>query len=116
MRWARRCWRRDIPSRQSRYLLAALKARPDYFDAHYNLGFALAGQNDFAGAAEQFRRSVASCSQTMPAVEANLGAALAELGRLPEAKSHFEHALQLDPNQPIAKENLEVVKKEMDAQ
>jgi Flp pilus assembly protein TadD len=30
-------------------------------------------------------------------VEANLGAALAELGRFPEAKSHFERALQIDP-------------------
>ena len=32
---------------------------------------------------------------------------------LPEAKSHFERALQIDPNQPIAKENLDAVKKEM---
>ena len=48
-------------------------------------------------------------------VEANLGAALAEMGRFPEAKSHFERALQIDPNQAIAKENLEAVKKEMGA-
>jgi Flp pilus assembly protein TadD len=75
----------------------------------------LAGQDDFLAAAEQFSTAL-KLQPSDAAVEANLGAALAELGRLPEAKSHFEHALLLDPNQPIAKENLEVVKKEMNAQ
>jgi Flp pilus assembly protein TadD len=46
-------------------------------------------------------------------VEANLGAALAEMGRFPEAKAHFERALQIDPNQAIAKENLEALRKEV---
>ena len=40
---------------------------------------------------------------------------LAEIGRFPEAKSHFERALQIDPNQPIAKENLEALQKEMNS-
>jgi Tfp pilus assembly protein PilF len=94
------------------YLEAALKARPDYFDAHYNLGMALAGQNDFKGAAQQFQ--LASKLQPNDAnVEANLGAALAEMGRFAEAEAHFERALQIDPNQPIAKENLDALKKEM---
>jgi hypothetical protein len=35
------------------------------------------------------------------------------LGRFPEAKSHFERALQIDPNQALAKENLDAVKKAM---
>jgi Flp pilus assembly protein TadD len=47
-------------------------------------------------------------------VEANLGAALAETGHLAEAKSHFERALQIDPNQPLAKENLDTLQKEID--
>ena len=38
---------------------------------------------------------------------------LAEMGRFAEAKSHFERALEIDPQQPIAKENLEALKKEM---
>ena len=104
------------PEQAADYLRAALKARPDYFDAHYNLGFALAGQNDFCGSGGTVQHGAEVAAQTMRPSEANLGAALAEMGRLPEAKSHFEHALQLDPNQPIAKENLEVVKKEMNAQ
>jgi protein O-GlcNAc transferase len=44
-------------------------------------------------------------------VEANLGAALAEMGQFPEAKAHFERALQIDPNQAIAKENLDALRK-----
>ena len=32
------------------YLQTALRSRPDYFDAHYNLGTALAMQNNFAAA------------------------------------------------------------------
>ncbi len=48
-------------------------------------------------------------------VEANLGAALAETGHFAEAKSHFERALQIDPDQELAKENLEALKKEMNS-
>lgn len=100
------------PDQAMSYLQTALKSRPDYFDAHYNLGFALAQQEDFAGASEQFQRAFQLQPQDA-SVEANLGAALAQMGRFPEAKSHFEHALQMDPNQPIAKENLDALEKEM---
>jgi Flp pilus assembly protein TadD len=48
-------------------------------------------------------------------VEANLGAALAEAGHLAEAKSHFERALQIDPNQALAKENLDALIKQMNS-
>jgi hypothetical protein len=44
-----------------------------------------------------------------------LGAALAESGRHLEAKSYFERALQIEPNQPIARENLEALQKEMNS-
>jgi len=99
------------PEQAATYLQAALEARPDYFEAHYNLGFALAQQEDFAGASQQFQRAF-ELQPHDASVEANLGAALAQMGRYPEAKSHFEHALQLDPNQPIARENLDELRKE----
>ena len=99
------------PEQAANYLEAALEARPDYFEAHYNLGFALAQQEDFAGASQQFQRAF-ELQPHDASVEANLGAALAQMGRYPEAKSHFEHALQLDPNQPIARENLDELRKE----
>src|SRR5579863_6046841 len=42
------------PQQAAEYLQAAVTARPEYFDAHYNLGLALASLEDFAGAARQF--------------------------------------------------------------
>ena len=96
------------------YLRTALVARPDYFDAHYNLGVALAQQNDYDGASRQFQLALQLQPQDANA-EANLGAVLAEMGRFSDAKAHFEHALQIDPNQPIAKENLDALKKQMGA-
>ncbi len=104
----------EHPDRAVGYLKNALKARPDYFEAHYNLGFALAGQDDLAGAVEQFRLALRLQPEDAN-VEANLGAALAQMGQLPEAKSHFERALQIDPNQPIAKENLVELQREMNS-
>jgi Flp pilus assembly protein TadD len=103
------------PDEGEGYLQEALKARPDYFDAHYNLGFAMEQQNDFAGAAEQFQSAVQLQPKDANA-EANLGAALAELGRFAEAKQHFERALQIDPNQSLARDNLEELRKQMNAQ
>jgi Flp pilus assembly protein TadD len=39
--------------------------------------------------------------------EANLGSALAETGNLKDARLHFERALQIDPKNELARENLE---------
>jgi hypothetical protein len=41
--------------------------------------------------------------------EANLGGALAETGKISEAKLHFQRALQIDPNHKLARENLELI-------
>ena len=106
MLWARRCVAPGHPEQAVGYLQTALKTRPDYFDAHYNLGIALAGQDDFAGASEQFRAGLAvaaarcECGGEPGSCPGRDGAAS------PRPRSHFERALQIDPNQPIAKENL----------
>ena len=103
----------DIPSKPFQPCNRGSRHVP-IIEAHCNLGFALAGQEDFEGPAEQFRLA----SQLQPEdanVEANLEAARAQTGRYLEAKSHFERALQIEPNQPIAKENLEALQKEMNS-
>jgi Flp pilus assembly protein TadD len=41
--------------------------------------------------------------------QANLGTALAQLGRLAEAKLHYEAALRIDPNNQLARENLQQI-------
>ena len=103
----------DIPSKPFQPCNRGSRHVP-IIEAHCNLGFALAGQEDFEGPAEQFRLA----SQLQPEdanVEANLEAARAQTGRYLEGKSHFERALQIEPNQPIAKENLEALQKEMNS-
>lgn len=92
------------------YLQTALRSRPDYFDAHYNLGTALAMQNNFTAAVEEFRAAVRLNSQDANS-EANLGAALAELGNWKEARAHLEKALVIDPTLANARDNLEQVKR-----
>ena len=47
--------------------------------------------------------------------EANLGGALAELGKLEESKGHLEKALKLDPQNQVARENLDEVQRQMGA-
>jgi tetratricopeptide (TPR) repeat protein/mono/diheme cytochrome c family protein len=94
------------------YLQTALRSRPDYFDAHYNLGTALAMQNNFAAAVEEFRAAVRLNTEDANA-EANLGAALAELGNWKEAREHLEKALAINPALANARDNLEQVKREL---
>ena len=94
------------PGLAVKYLETALRSRPNYFDAHYNLGTALAMQNDFAGALEHFRAAVQINPQDANA-QANLGAALAETGDWKEARVHLEKALAIDPTLANARENLE---------
>jgi Tfp pilus assembly protein PilF/mono/diheme cytochrome c family protein len=92
------------------YLQTAIRSRPDYFDAHYNLGTALAMQNNFAAAVEEFRAAVRLNPQDANA-EANLGAALAELGNWKAARAHLEKALAINPTLANARDNLEQVKR-----
>lgn len=94
------------PDAAVRYFLAALKARSGYFDAHYNLGMALANTGDFPGAAEQFGAAVAIKPDDANA-QANFGAALIETGKWKEARAHLEKALALDPQVANARDNLE---------
>ena len=105
-RWAPCFWRAARWSGAIAHLNTALAGRPDYFDAHYNLGNALASQGDFPGALLHFRAAVRLNPQDAGA-EANLGSALAETGNLKEARVHFERALQIDPKNELARENLE---------
>jgi len=97
--------------RAIQYLRAAIHDRPDYSDAHYNLGNALAAQNDYSGAAAEFAEAV----QLKPddaGAQANLGTALGLMGKIGEAKQHFERALQLDPNNQLARQNLKQLERE----
>ena len=49
-----------------RYLQTALKARPDYFEAHYNLGIRAGGESEFGQSCRSSLALHLSCGQTMP--------------------------------------------------
>ena len=91
------------------HLTAAVNARPEYFDAHYNLGIAQANAGNFPAAAQELVTAV-KLKPDDAAAEANLGAAYAELGERQKAITHLNRALQLDPGNELAKENLEALR------
>ncbi len=87
----------------------AIRLKPDYSDAHNNLGNALSktpGRSDEAIAAfEQALR----LEPDMPQAHANLGGALAKVpGRLEEAILHLRRAVQLQPSDVRAYNSLGV--------
>ena len=91
------------------HLTAAATARPEYFDAHYNLGIAQATAGNFPAAVQELTTAV-KLKPDDAGAEANLGAAFAELGETQKATLHLKRALQLDPGNALAKENLEALR------
>jgi len=83
----------------------AIALRPNYAEAHNNLGNALRDNG-------QLDEAVAACRQAIalrpnyPKAHNNLGNALAEKGQLTEAIAAFRQAIALRPNYPEAYSNL----------
>ena len=77
------------------------------FDDPLWRGAALYRLNDLQGALAAFAES------ERPLAHFNRGNVLAHMGRLEEARSAFRRALQLDPEHPAARFNLEVVEREL---
>jgi tetratricopeptide (TPR) repeat protein len=90
------------------HLTAAVNARPEYFDAHYNRGIAQAMAGNFPAAVQELAIAV-KLKPDDAGAEANLGAAYGELGDTQKAIMHLNRALQLDPGNALAKENLEAL-------
>jgi Flp pilus assembly protein TadD len=81
----------------------ALERKPDYPDAHYNLGHARLRLGDDAGAAEAF----ASAIRFRPAyahARTNLAKLLLKAGRREEAADQLRLSLALDPTDPEVQE------------
>ena len=87
-------------------LQEALRLRPDFADAHYNLGNAHALLGDLSSAEVEFKRAIEADPRFADA-ENNLGSVLVQQGRIPEAiRAHFEAALRIDPGLADAREAL----------
>jgi protein O-mannosyl-transferase len=80
----------------------ALKAKPDYADAHLNFGSALARLGRTDEAIGEFRQAVISYQGDLKVqrgcIEAhcNLGRALVQQGRFEDAIAHYQDALKID--------------------
>lgn len=94
----------------------ALRLKPDYIAAKYNLGLAFdfrEWQGDDARAEQAFRDAIALAEAQKATDRVPLyntyGWFLYLRGRLPEAKEMYEKALALDPNSPRVLNNLGAV-------
>ena len=83
----------------------ALALRPDYADAHNNLGVAFVAQGRILDAISHYKRAIGLNPDHRNA-HSNLGTALAFLGRTEEAIPHYERALALEPAHADAHYNL----------
>jgi len=85
-----------------------LRFKPDFPDAHYNLGTALVQARQLEAGIEQFRAATRLKPDYADAYN-NLAGALFETGRPQEAIEQYERALQLKPDLPQAHSSLATV-------
>ncbi|MBA3542948.1 MAG: tetratricopeptide repeat protein [Chthoniobacterales bacterium] len=83
----------------------ALALKPDYADAHYDLGNLLYQKGDWEGARTHYLAS-ARVAPKRVAVHNMLGIVFLRQGLTSQALLQFAEALELDPNDPYAAENL----------
>jgi protein O-mannosyl-transferase len=83
------------------HFLAAAQYAPDLGSAHYNLGVLLQRQGQLPEAAEQYRLAIAHAGDPEEAAKAhnNLGVVYLSVNNLTVAKTEFDKAILLDPNQ-----------------
>ena len=88
-----------------RYWMQAVRAKPDYVDAHNNLGVVLQELKRFPEAEASYQRALAIQPEYANAHN-NLGNLLLELKRFPEAEAAYRRALVIQPNYADAHYNL----------
>jgi tetratricopeptide (TPR) repeat protein len=82
-----------------------LRANPDSWMAHNNLGGICYELGDIHGAITHFRETT-RLNPELATAQNNLGLALMNDGKVQEAVEHFQRALSLDPSYPQAESNL----------
>ncbi|MCA9137691.1 MAG: tetratricopeptide repeat protein [Planctomycetales bacterium] len=87
----------------------AVRLDPDYAEAHNNLGGLLASRNP-QEAREHFEISLRIWPDN-PDVHSNLGNSYAREGDYDRAIKYYRSALELNPDHPVARQNMDVVTK-----
>ena len=93
-------------------LREALRLRPDYPEAHYNLGLLLSGLKRYDEAEKEYREAL-RLRPDYPAAHNNLGNLLSDLKRYEDAEREYREALRLRPDYPAAHNNLGNLLKEL---
>jgi tetratricopeptide (TPR) repeat protein len=83
----------------------AVSLKPDYGDAHFNLGFALTHQGQTSEAIPEYRK-VLEVNPSDAAAHNNLGTSLCIMGRCKEAIDEYRRAISLKPDYAEAYNNL----------
>ena len=83
----------------------ALALKPDYAEAHTNLGNILRDQGKLSDAAARYQRALA-LKPDFPDAHNNLGNTLKDQGKLGDAVRHYQRAFALRPEFPEAHNNL----------
>jgi tetratricopeptide (TPR) repeat protein len=78
---------------------AAAKMAPDRFEAHYQLGYARALANDWAGSATAMARAI-ELNPTFAYAHYNAGQAYSRSNQTDRTAQHFERFLKLAPKAP----------------
>ncbi len=108
----------DLAGAEARWR-EALRLRPDFAEAHGNLGIVLDRRGAAAEAETCHRRSIA-LDPTRPQTHLNLGVNLAQRKRFDAAEAAYREALRLDPQCAAAWSNLGVLyactKREIEAE
>ena len=92
-------WRAQAGStRRSAHYQKALEIKPDYAEAHINLGIALAGCGRIDEAIAHYQKAL-EIKPDFAEAHDNLGIALAGRGRIDEAIEHYQKALALAQQQ-----------------
>jgi tetratricopeptide (TPR) repeat protein len=90
--------------RSFQHLRRAIELKPDYAEAHYTLGYALAEQGKLDDAVVYYRRALALAPNANG--HNNLGTTLEKQNKLDDAAAQFRRALELEPQHATAHYNL----------
>ena len=82
-----------------------MRIRPDYFEAHYNLGRVLATIGNTGEALKELNEAL-RVNGNSAKVHCALGSLLGRMGHREEAAAHLVEALRLKPDYEYAKQQL----------
>ena len=90
------------------YLRAAVKAKSEFWQARYQLGIQLAAKGESAEAQSQFSEVIRYRPDFVPG-HTELATALAAQGKMDDALAEFRAALQLDPTNSFALQQIGII-------